>query len=124
MAEDQFDKLARLIKEEGEDTREQLRAELGTAIADSNTKLDQLTNGVSSLGTRVDKLTARVDNLTARADEGFLDIGHRLGAIDTDLDRLAERAVSNSGFAKEIDGLRAEVRAIKHHLGLAGEIAA
>ena len=56
--------------------------------------------------------------------EGFRDVRSQLSEIEKRLKIIEEQTASNSGFAKEIDMLRDEVRAIKKHLGLAQVIPA
>ena len=76
--EPEFEKLARLIKEEGEDTRSELRAEM-----------KDLEN---RLGTRVDRLGTRIDGVDRKVDVGFATIVRRLDKIiQMQLDEHASR---------------------------------
>ena len=84
MTEDQFEKLARLIKEEGEDIRSEIKADIA--------------------------------ELRVEMQEEFRQLKQRVGVIEVQLERLAEQTASNAGFAKEIDGLRDEVKTIKRQL--------
>ncbi len=96
MTEDQFDKLARLIKESHEET---------------NARIDDFRDEMNSFR---DEMYSFRDETR----ENFREIRLQLSGIERRLDVLEEQGASNAGFAKEIDGLRADVAAIKKHIGL------
>ncbi len=68
---------------------------------------------------RTDMATkADLAELRKEMREGFDRIDKRLYDIERRLDILEEQSRSHGGFAKEIDALRAEIAAIKKHVGL------
>ena len=54
----------------------------------------------------------------------FRSIHHELALINRRLDKLEENYANLKGVTKEIDDLRADVRAIEEHLGINKKIAA
>lgn len=65
-----------------------------------------------------DDLRETETRLRADMNAGFDRIDKRLYDIERRLDVLEEQSRSHGGFAKEIDALRAEIAAIKKHVGL------
>lgn len=95
--EDGFDRLARLIKSEGEDIRREMRE--GFA--------------------KVDMRFSKVDEQFVETQAELRAIRHELAEINRRLDRLEEDADAVRGYSKEIDELRIRVRNIEKHPRLA-----
>ncbi|WP_439372673.1 hypothetical protein [Bradyrhizobium sp. DASA03120] len=93
--ESDFDKLARLIKEEGED----IRAEIGN-------------------------LERKVDAGFARIDLELREIRSELRTIRRDLDILAIKVENIEGYRKEIDHALERIAAIEKHLGIERKVTA
>lgn len=95
--ENGFDRLARLIKSEGDDIRSEMREGF-----------------------------AKIDGRFVKVDEQFVEtqaelraIRHELADINRRLDRLEEDVDAMRGYSKEIDELRTRVRNIEKHPRLA-----
>ena len=95
--ESEFDKLARLIKDEGEDIRGEVTDVRG---------------GLAGLRTEMSK---RFDAV----DEQLRDIRAELSDIRRCIERLEEQGAIQAGYAKEIDHLLQRVVYIERHLGIA-----
>lgn len=91
--ESDFDRLARLIKEEGEDIRAEIRNEIGG-------------------------LQKKVDAGFARIDHELREIHSELTAIRRDLDDLRREVENISGYRREIDHALERIAQIEKHLGL------
>ena len=90
MTEDQFDRLAQLIKTTHDD-----------------------------LSTRIDAIEIRMTEGFSSIQADLRAIRQELSIVDTRLAHLEERSESNAGFAKEIDVLRHDITLIKQKLQLA-----
>ncbi len=102
MTDDQFEKLAQMMKEGFDDT---------------NARIDEFR----------DEMYLFRDEMYSFRDEtreNFREIRLQLSDVERRLDLLEEQGASNAGFAKEIDGLRSDVAAIKKHIGLPIKVAA
>ncbi|UVO30311.1 hypothetical protein [Bradyrhizobium arachidis] len=97
--ESDFDKLARLIKEEGEDIRAEIRNEIGG-------------------------LEKKVDAGFARIDRELCEILSELRTLRHDLDDLRREVENISGYRKEIDHALERIAAIEKHLGIGKKLVA
>ncbi|WFU32397.1 hypothetical protein QA635_38970 [Bradyrhizobium brasilense] len=104
--ESDFDKLARLIKEEGEDIRAEIR------------------NEISGLNKKVDGLEKNVDAGFARVDRELSDIHSELRTLRHDLDDLRREVENISGYRKEIDHALERIAVIEKHLGIGKKVVA
>ena|SRR3989344_6719578 len=85
-----FDKLARLIKSEGDDVRSEM---------DKRFK-------------RVDERFDQVNIRLGRIESELAQINRRLDRLENDVDAM-------KGYSKEIDELRSRMKRIEKHLGIA-----
>ena len=111
MTDDQFERLAQLIKSSHDDLSE---------------RMDKFDVRMDKFDSRFNSVDTRFENLETRMVEGFSAIQADLRAIRQELaniemrlTRVEQRAESNAGFAKEIDDLRRDITLIKHKLQLA-----
>ncbi len=91
--ESDFDKLARLIKDESEDIR-------------------------TELGGKIDALGKKVDSGFARVDQELASIRAELRSIRTDIAALQVSVGQHEGYTKEIDHILQRVAAIEKHVGI------
>lgn len=98
--ETEFEKLARLIKEEGED----IRTELGGKIGE--------------LGVQLGSLDKKMDTGFARVDQELGAIRAELKSIRADLNALQDAVGEHDKYTKEIDHILQRVAAIEKHLRL------
>jgi peptidoglycan hydrolase CwlO-like protein len=96
MSDDQFEKLAQLIKGAHDD----------------------LSARIDSLEAKIDSVDSKVDSLQTEMNNGFAHIHAELADIRADIAILQEKGAHHSGFAKEIDHVLQRVRAIEKHLRL------
>ncbi|MFH0303156.1 hypothetical protein AAFX91_39645 [Bradyrhizobium sp. 31Argb] len=95
--ESDFDKLARLIKEEGEDIRTEIRNEIG-------------------------RLEKKVDAGFTRIDRELSEIHSELRTLRHDLDDLRREVENISGYRKGIDHALERIAAIEKHLGIGKKV--
>ena len=102
--ESEFDKLARLIKSEGEDIRNEMSRRFGSA--------DKRFDGVDKGFVGIDK---HFDSL----DEQLREIRTEITDIRSRVEHLEEQGAVQAGYAKEIDHILGRVAFIEPHLGIA-----
>lgn len=110
MTDDQFDKLAQLIKW----THDDLSAEMDTRFNQVDTKFDQVDARFEQVDARFEQVDARFDKL----EQNMTYILAELRDIRHDLEMLKEKTTNHSGFSKEIDHALARILAIEKHVGL------
>lgn len=79
--------------------------------------------GFDDVNTRIDDLRTEFSDFRQETNANFLEVRGQLRIIEKRLDLLEEQGASNAGFAKEIDGLRADVAAIKKFIKLPAQAA-
>ena len=107
MTDDQFEKLAQLIKGVYDDLSE----EIGTQVGGLRTEMNE----------RFAQVDIRFDQMDARFDKIENEIAHiyaELRDIRNRLEILEEQTKSNTGFSKEIDYAFTRITAIEQRLGL------
>lgn len=98
MSEDQFEKLAQLIKGAHDDLSERME------------------EGFGQVDERFTKIDERFDRLETKMDHEFAHVHAELRDIHGRLDVIEERVGLQSGYAKEIDDLRARVAFLERRL--------
>jgi septal ring factor EnvC (AmiA/AmiB activator) len=95
---------------------------------DKNTKdiLDALDFIKERMATKADVAELRLELHTFRAESeaNFRSVRSELADINKRLDQIEQNYANLKGITKEIDEIRAEVRAIQKHLGIERKIAA
>lgn len=103
MTEDQFEKLARLIKETAEETREEPTRNSERRLTGA---IGSMKEGFAAIHTDIRGIHTPLDTIDAR------------------LDVIEANIAAMKGYSVEIDELRAEITAIKKDLGLPKKLAA
>jgi Tfp pilus assembly protein PilO len=85
---------------------------------------DETHERIEKMETKVDEFRVDFDEFREETNANFLEVRGQLRMIEKRLDLLEEQGASNAGFAKEIDGLRADVAAIKKFIKLPAQAAA
>lgn len=105
--------MAAKVKAKKETTLNEIGEALAFMIENMATKESHTeTNG------RIDEASRTIDEFRAETNANFVEVRGQLRMIEKRLDFLEEQGASNAGFAKEIDGLRAHIGAIRKHIGM------
>lgn len=102
------EKFAQLVVEEIHDLREHMDARFD-AVDERFEAVDKRFEAVDKRFDAVDKRFEKIENELSHINASLMYITGRL-------DSLEEKVAGLTGYAKEIDELRARIRAIEHHL--------
>jgi archaellum component FlaC len=105
--ETEFDKLARLIKSEGEDIRKEMHEGFAAAASDTKELRQEVIDQFDHVDTQFKGIKTDIPDIYAE-----------VANIHRQLDRLEERGASSAGFSKEIDVILSRVAFIEKHLGI------